>query len=93
MKQTPYDNRQCYNPQLKHWNNNAYTNTLNKLRIDTKAISVNFGNKGHQGNHLNYAMRKHHCRMGTLFPQFEDTVLIAPEGLNEIPINSNYRER
>ena len=29
--------------------------------------------------------------MGNL-SQFEDTVLIVPEGLNDIPINSNYKE-
>ena len=72
----------------EYWTHNAHTNTLYKWRIDTKAI---FSNNEHQGNHINYTTRKHHCRMGTL-PQFKDIVLITPERVNDIPNDSNYKE-
>ena len=60
------------------------------LKLILKQCQFLFSNNGHQRKCFNYVTRKHQDGMGT--PQFDNVVLIAPEGLNNILIDSNYKE-
>ena len=45
-----------------------------------------------EGNHLNFTRKNTTVGWVLCLPQFKDIALIAPEGLNDILIDSNYQE-